>query len=60
IIEVKYAENGIFDSACQKTLKQIDHDGYVSACKQEGMETIYKFGIACYKKKCKIVCVPEI
>ncbi len=34
--------------------------GYVSACKQESMETIYKFGIACYKKKCKIVCVPEI
>ncbi len=60
IIEVKYAENGTFDSACQKALKQIDHDGYVSACKQEGMETIYKFGIACYKKKCKIVCVPEI
>lgn len=60
IIEVKYAENGAFDSACQKAMNQIDLAEYAAAWKQEGMETIYKFGIACYKKKCKIVCIQEI
>lgn len=60
IIEVKYAENGKFDSACQRAMKQIDLDGYVTACKQEGMTTIYKFGIACYKKTCKVICSQEI
>lgn len=60
IIEVKYAENGRFDSACRKAMKQIELEGYVTACKQEGMETIYKFGIACYKKKCRVVCNKEL
>ena len=55
IIEVKYAENGAFDAACRKAMKQIEDDGYVTALRQEGMETIHKYGIACYKKTCKAV-----
>ena len=55
VIEVKYAEHGAFDSACQEAMRQIDECGYVALLKQDGMERIHKFGIACYKKSCKVI-----
>ena len=55
IIEVKYAGNGMFDSACKDAMRQIEDGAYVTALKQEGMQTIHKFGIACYKKSCRVV-----
>ena len=55
IIEVKYAENGAFDAACRKAIKQIEDCGYSVSLTQEGMETIHKYGIACYKKSCKVI-----
>ncbi len=55
IIEVKYAENGAFDAACRKAIKQIEDCGYSVSLRQEGMETIHKYGIACYKKSCKVI-----
>lgn len=55
VIEVKYAENGKFDSACCEAMQQIEDHGYVTVLKQEGMQTIHKFGIACYQKTCKVV-----
>lgn len=54
VIEVKYAENGKYDEACAAAMKQIEEDGYVEALKQDGMRTIHKYGIACYKKSCRI------
>lgn len=54
IIEVKYAENGTFDQACNEAMKQIENGGYTEVLKQDGMKTIHKYGIACYKKSCKI------
>lgn len=55
IIEVKYAGNGMFDSACEDAMRQIEDGAYVTALKQEGMQTIHKFGIACYKKSCRVI-----
>lgn len=60
IIEVKYAENGAFDSACDEAMKQIKNAKYVTALKKKGVQTIHKFGIACYKKSCKVVMDREI
>lgn len=54
IIEVKYAEDGQYDQACTKAMEQIENDGYVEILRQDGMQTIHKYGIACYKKSCKI------
>lgn len=54
IIEIKYAENGTFDAACSQAMEQIEKKGYESLLKQEEIKTIYKFGIACYKKSCKV------
>lgn len=54
VIEVKYAENGAFNAACREAMTQIENAGYAAALKQEGMNTVHKYGIACYKKSCRI------
>ena len=55
IIEMKYAEEGRFNVACEKAMQQIDVDGYTDALHKKGIQTIHKYGIACYKKSCRIV-----
>lgn len=54
VIEVKYAEGGNFDTACREAMKQIEENRYAAALKQEGMKQVHKYGIACYKKSCKV------
>ena len=54
IIEVKYAENGQYDQACTKAMGQIEKNGYTETLLQNGIQTIHTYGIACYKKNCKI------
>ncbi|MDE7310049.1 MAG: ATP-binding protein [Eubacterium sp.] len=54
IIEVKYAEKGQYDLACAKAMEQIEKHGYAEILRQDGMQKIHKYGIACYKKSCKI------
>ena len=55
VLEVKYAENGSLDSACKRAVEQIEKKQYETQLEQDGMETIYKYGIACYKKKCRVL-----
>ena len=56
IIEVKYAENiKMLDKACEKALKQIKEKNYDQKLQEEGYETILNYGIACYKKRCKVI-----
>lgn len=55
-IELKYAENGAFDAACDEAFRQIDEKKYIDFLQQECMETIYIYAVACYKKSCKVVC----
>lgn len=55
IIEVKYAENNRLDEQCEKALRQIEEKNYEQSLLDEGYETILKYGIACYKKRCKVV-----
>ena len=55
VIEMKYAENGNMDVACKEALKQIEDKQYVMKLKSDGMRTIIKYGIACFKKNCKVV-----
>lgn len=56
IIEAKYAENiKTLDKACQKALKQIKEKNYDQKLEEEGYETILNYGIACYKKRCKVL-----
>ena len=54
VIEVKYAQRGELDSACEKALAQIDGKGYISELREEGYHTVYKYGIACFRKWCRV------
>ena len=55
VIELKYAENGDLDAACEEALKQIREKNYVAKLKQDGMKNFIRYGIACFKKVCKVV-----
>ena len=55
IIEVKFGENSDMESGCQKALEQIENKNYAEILEDDSMTTILKYGIACYKKRCKIV-----
>ena len=55
VIEVKYAEDGNLEKACENALNQIVDRRYAEALEQEDIHTILKYGIACYKKKCRVV-----
>ena len=54
VIEVKYAEDGNLDAACKKALEQIEEKSYEARLQEDGMRTILKYGIACYKKDCRV------
>ena len=55
VIEVKYADDGNLQGECEKALQQIIDIRYTEALEQEGIHTIIKYGIACYRKKCKVL-----
>ncbi len=55
VIEVKYAHDAELETECKKALGQIEAAGYVQALRDAGMQTIWKYGIACYKKRCKVL-----
>ena len=55
VIEVKYAEDGNMEKACENALEQMVDRRYTEALAMEDIHTILKYGIACYKKKCKVV-----
>lgn len=59
VIEVKYAEDGNLEEECQRAMQQIIDTRYVEALEQEGVHMILKYGIACYKKTCKVVLETE-
>lgn len=54
VVEMKYAEDGNLEAACQKALQQIEDKKYEARLKEDGMRSIIKYGIACYKKECKV------
>ena len=55
VIEGKYADDGNLQGECEKALQQIIDIRYTEALEQEGIHTIIKYGIACYRKKCKVL-----
>lgn len=55
VIETKYAEDGDLEKGCEEALRQIEDRKYDAVLKKDGMKEILKYGIAFYKKNCKIV-----
>ena len=54
VIEVKYAEDGKYNLACDKAMRQIEEGRYAEILRQDGMHVVHRYGIACYKKSCMI------
>jgi hypothetical protein len=55
VIELKYAEGDRLEDSCAEALNQIDEKQYHAHLKSDGMQTIVKYGIACFRKHCKVV-----
>ena len=55
IIEVKYAEKAQFDHTCRQALRQIEEKNYAAELEARECREILKYGIACYRKKCKVM-----
>ena len=61
VIEVKYPDSReqssyeILEKGCRGALQQIEKTGYDERLRQDGLETILKYGIACNRKKCRVL-----
>ena len=58
VIEVKYSNEGDESSlkvGCREALEQIEEMGYETRLRQDGMESIIKYGIACNRKRCRVM-----
>lgn len=55
VIELKYAEDNQLEQSCEEAMEQIEQLGYDSKLRSDGMKEIVRYGIACYKKHCKVI-----
>ncbi len=54
LIKLKYANDGNLDQACERALKQVEDRKYDEELRENGVNKILKYGIACYMKRCKV------
>lgn len=54
LIEIKYAHDGNLEKGCRDAIAQITKNHYEEELYDEGVERILKYGIACYKKRCRV------
>lgn len=55
VIEVKYTDGEDLAAVCREALAQIEKRNYADRLLQNGMTTIRKYGIACRKKRCRVL-----
>ena len=60
ILELKYAEDGNLDAACRKALEQIAQKRYEEILLEEGVVHVFKYGIAFYKKRCRVMAAGDV
>ena len=60
ILELKYADDRNLDTACKKALAQINRNRYEEILLDEGVPHILKYGIAFYKKRCRVMADREL
>jgi len=56
IIEVKYADRAKYTEALDAAFAQIENLDYVDKLRNDDFCTVYKYGIACFKRKCRVRC----
>lgn len=55
VIEVKYAHDEDMEALCREALEQIEEKGYADRLYEDGMRKVLKYGIACYRKECRVM-----
>lgn len=55
VIELKYAQDSHLEKWCAQALDQIERNQYEAGLMDDGMKVILKYGIAFYKKNCKVM-----
>lgn len=55
IIEVKYPDDGKLEKGCMEALAQIEKMDYEEKLRQDDIATVLKYGIACNRKKCRVL-----
>lgn len=54
VIEIKCPKDGDLDTGCREALQQIRERRYETRLLNDGMKKILKYGIAFYKKECRV------
>jgi hypothetical protein len=54
VIEVKYAQDGKLEESCAEALSQIEGKQYDARLLADGMQSVVKYGIACFRKHCRV------
>lgn len=55
IIEVKYPDGGDLEKGCMEALAQIEKMDYEEKFRQDDIPVVLKYGIACHRKKCRVI-----
>lgn len=55
VIEIKYADDGNLEAACERALQQIEEKHYHQPLLRDGMDTVLKYGIAFCGKRCRVM-----
>ncbi len=55
VIELKYADDGNLEAACEKALNQIEEKRYAEGLKRRGTKKLIKYGIAFCEKECMVM-----
>ena len=59
VIEVKYADTFVgLDKACEEAMAQIQARGYDARLREDGFTRIWAYGIAFFKKRCRVIVRP--
>ncbi len=56
VIEVKYPDPDSLEKGRREAMEQIWKKRYEQRLFDEGMKTVYAYGIACHKKHCQVAC----
>mgnify|MGYP004593846217 FL=1 len=54
VIELKYANENQMSATCEEALDQIEGKQYTARLEEDGMKTVLRYGIACYRKHCMV------
>ncbi len=54
VIEIKYAEDGNLEKACDAAIRQIKGKHYMDGMKDSGVKEVLAYGMAFYKKQCMV------